>query len=308
MSGKQIKLFLVEGTPGGMTTAEIANWTGHVLVGVRSDLAALLRRNEASRTGVYLLLGEDFATAEPKCYIGEADLIADRLRSHARQKDFWDRVVIVTSKDSNLTKAHCRYLESRLITLASEAGRVQLENGTAPPKPPLPEADVSDMDYFIDQLHIVLPVVGVNAIRIRPKVRQSRIESSEVGNLDVSPVFHLTVARRGISARAQQIDGEFTVLAGATIANSVRESAEFTERTAAHYGRYRALHERFVRDGSIVLDGKKARVVRDIVFTSPSRAGSVITGRACNGRKQWVTEEGISFGEWEERGMESEPQ
>ena len=27
MSGKQIKLFLVDGTPGGLTTAEITNWT-----------------------------------------------------------------------------------------------------------------------------------------------------------------------------------------------------------------------------------------------------------------------------------------
>ena len=28
MSGKQIKLFLIDGTPGGLTTAEITNWTG----------------------------------------------------------------------------------------------------------------------------------------------------------------------------------------------------------------------------------------------------------------------------------------
>ena len=31
MSGKQIKLFLVDGTPGGLTTAEITNWTGHLI-------------------------------------------------------------------------------------------------------------------------------------------------------------------------------------------------------------------------------------------------------------------------------------
>ena len=43
MSGKQIKLFLVDGTPGGLTTAEITNWTGHVLTGARSDLASIHR-------------------------------------------------------------------------------------------------------------------------------------------------------------------------------------------------------------------------------------------------------------------------
>lgn len=38
MSGKQIKLFLVDGTPGGLSTAEITNWTGHVLTAPRSQL------------------------------------------------------------------------------------------------------------------------------------------------------------------------------------------------------------------------------------------------------------------------------
>lgn len=61
MSGKQIKLFLVDGTPGGLTTAGITNWTGHVLSARRSDLADLLKRDEAQRTGVYFLLGDDEA-------------------------------------------------------------------------------------------------------------------------------------------------------------------------------------------------------------------------------------------------------
>lgn len=46
MSGKQIKLFLVDGTPGGLTTAEITNWTGHVLarVGPTSPICSGARR------------------------------------------------------------------------------------------------------------------------------------------------------------------------------------------------------------------------------------------------------------------------
>ena len=72
-------------------------------------------------------------------YIGEADVVADRLRHHHRQKDFWDRVVVITSKDTNLTKSHGRYLESRLISLAAQAARVTLENGTAPPVPRYPK-------------------------------------------------------------------------------------------------------------------------------------------------------------------------
>ena len=72
---------------------------------------------------------------------------------------------MLTSKDANLTKAHVRYLESRFITLAQQARRSRLVNGTAPPPLPLPEADVSDMEYFIAQAAIMLPVLGINILR-----------------------------------------------------------------------------------------------------------------------------------------------
>src|SRR5699024_9005200 len=113
-------------------------------------------------------LGDDEAgVGDIRCYIGEADVVAERLRYHQREKEFWDRVVVITSKDGNITKAHGRYLESRLVSLAVEAARTTLENRDHPPVPALPEADASDMDYFITQLQIVLPVLGVNAIRVR---------------------------------------------------------------------------------------------------------------------------------------------
>src|SRR5690606_15359298 len=91
MTGKQVKLFLADGTPGGLTTAEITNWTGSIVSARRSDLAELLAREEAERTGVYLLLGEDEdAVGDTRCYIGEADTVATRLRAHAKEKPFWN--------------------------------------------------------------------------------------------------------------------------------------------------------------------------------------------------------------------------
>lgn len=66
-------------------------------------------------------------------------------------KDFWSEVVVITSKDINLTSAHVRFLEARLIQLANSIRRVPLENGNTPTGgAELPEADASDMQYFID--------------------------------------------------------------------------------------------------------------------------------------------------------------
>jgi len=296
VSGKQVKVFLVDGTPGGLTTAEITNWTGHVLAGPRSDLAAVLRRAEAQRPGAYILLGDDSgAVGSVRCYIGEADVVATRLQSHERSKDFWDRVVVVTSKDANLTKAHGRYLESRLIALAAAAGRVALENGTAPAPPPLPEADVSDMDYFVSQLQIVLPVLGVNAFRTRPTTPAPADPS-------VSPVFRLT-HRSGVDARAQQVDGEFTVLSGSVVSGAVRASDRYTDSTSRAYAAYQALHDKLVADGSIELVDGLGRLTRDVVFSSPSTAGAIALGRSCNGREAWVSPDG-TFGQWESRGTD----
>ncbi len=148
--GKTVKMFLADGTPGGLQTAEIMNWTGHIVAAPRSDLAALLSRRDVGRTGVYVLIGEDPKTGGILAYIGEGDEVGVRIRRHAEPeykngKDFWDRAIVITSKDANITKAHARYLEARLIQLAQLAGRANLVNGSAPPLPALPEADISDM-------------------------------------------------------------------------------------------------------------------------------------------------------------------
>ncbi|GAB3491834.1 GIY-YIG nuclease family protein [Flexivirga lutea] len=301
MNGKQVKLFLVDGTPGGLTTAEITNWTGHVLSARRSDLADLLRREEAERTGVYLLLGEDEeAIGDTRCYIGEADVVATRLRSHIKEKSFWNQVVVITSKDTNLTKSHGRYLESRLIELATEAGRVTLENGTAPPTPRLPEADASDMEYFLGQLQIVLPVLGVNAIRVRP----TRSTAGTASPAE-SPIFSLRSKRQHVDASAQQIDGEFVMLSNSLVVpewHGVGKAAS----TQKAYANYRAQHESLLADGSIVVEDDVGRVTRDIVFSSPSTAGAIALGRSCNGRTSWVASDGLAFGAWESRGIDDQ--
>lgn len=43
-TGKSLRLFLIDGTAGGLVVAEIMNWTGYVISAERSDLASLLNR------------------------------------------------------------------------------------------------------------------------------------------------------------------------------------------------------------------------------------------------------------------------
>jgi Domain of unknown function (DUF4357) len=303
-TGKSIRLFLVDGTPGGLLTAEIMNWTGHIVSAPRSELAALLKRPETSRTGIYILIGDDpDSIGGLMAYIGEGDDVGKRLYHHARPelqdgKDFWDRAIVLTSKDTNLTKAHARYLESRFIALGWQANRAKLTNSTAPDPITLPEADVSDMEYFIEQARIVLPVLGLNIFRIPVSATSPSSASQDTRDMAVSPIFELRLKKDGIVAKAQEIDGEFTILA---------ESNARLKWTGAGGHSYRGLREILDRDGTLAPspDGLTMRFTRNQVFASPSAAAAVVTGRSANGRNEWATAEGrLSYGDWQRQGVD----
>lgn len=295
--GKHIELFLVDGVPGGMTTAEIAGWTGHVLTAERSELGALLKRAEAQRNGGYLFIADDAdAVAGVRCYIGRTESFTRRFPAHSELKSKeWDRLLIITNKDDSFSEGHWGYLESRLVELARLANRCSLTNGNDPQGRRLSEAAQSDMEAFLEQLQIVLPVLGVNVFRSRETAKTSAVQAA------VSPEFTLTDTRRDVSARAQIVDGEFTILEGSQVIAkwSAIGKAETTRRA---YASYRDEHDRLVADGSIVEEKGIGRVERDLRFTSPSRAGAIALGRSCNGRNEW-TWSGGTYAQWEDRDV-----
>lgn len=295
IKGRSIRVYLADGVPGGIVTAEIVNWTGHVMTAPRSRLPDLLKRAESDRTGVYFLVGDDpDGGLNPLAYVGESDNVGKRLVTHNRDeanggKDFWERVCVVTSKDMNLTKAHVRYLESRLIAVAGESGRVKLLNGTAPDFGLLPEADIADMEFFIDQMRVILPVLGLDLLRDPPRVTvaaaAARVEAAVVDAVTPAPVaplsapsFELASRKHDLRAEAREVNGDFIVLAG-----SQARSWNGLEGQS-----YRALHANLVEQGILVnAAGGLLSFATDYAFRSPSAASSVVWGRPANGRTSW---------------------
>lgn len=280
--GRSIRLFLADGTPGGIITAEIMNWTGHVITAPRSRLADLIQRPEAGRTGIYILSGTDpDGGYKPLAYVGESDGIGRRLAQHNKDeaKEFWEQTCIVTGKDHNLTKAHARYLESRLIAIAAEAGRVRLTNNTAPDLPMLPEADLSDMEFFIEQLRVVLPVLGLEVLKDAAPARFPAPTSPPAGGDAPAelPAFELFSRKHDLRAEAREIDGEFVVLAGSQA------------RVGASGHGYKDLQQRLIAEGALVpADHDLYQFRQDHAFDSPSAAAAVILGQSANGRKLWT--------------------
>lgn len=152
MSGKLIRLFLVDGNPNGLRTMEISNMTIYATIFPRTKLKDFLEREEAKKPGSYILLGNGIQDpTEIIAYIGEGDPVESRLKAHAtgkNQKDFWNEAIVFTSKDDYITKTQIQYLESEIYRLALEADKVKLDNAQVPAKPNLSEVDNSEMKHF----------------------------------------------------------------------------------------------------------------------------------------------------------------
>lgn len=300
-NGRSVRLFLVDGSPTGLVTAEIMNWTGHALIAPRSRLGEALRREEASRTGVYFLIGDDpEQPTRQRVYIGEGDNVSQRITSHNNDesKDYWTRFCLVTSKDLNLTKAHVRYLESRLIGIGKAAGRANLANGTEPTPRGLPEGDVADMEYFLEQVQVILPVVGLDFLRPKPKVASNLPLSTSAPEDPERLELMLESKRLGIAARAVDQDGELTVLAGSQ-ANAGDQYA------VNHYGQLRT---QLLAEGKLVKkpEAEHLEFSEDVLFASPSAASSVIYNRNSNGRTEWrVKGTGQTLKDWQDAQVAS---
>jgi len=127
---KTIKIFLVEGEPNGLKTAELSNWVGQAIVIPRNKLKDIKQRPDCNKPAVYFLVGKEKEEALlSTAYIGEAENLWNRLTTHDSSKDFWFTAIAFVSKDNNLTKAHVKYLESRCMEIASLVKRYDLENG-----------------------------------------------------------------------------------------------------------------------------------------------------------------------------------
>jgi hypothetical protein len=295
MKGRSLELYFIDGKPDGMLTAEVFNWTGHVLMAPRTQISEALARKEARYTGVYLLLGD--REGEPLAYIGEAEDISDRIRSHDARRDWWTTALLVTSAANNLNKAHVKYLEARLVEIARAVGKVPLENGNTPPRSSLSEAGQANMESFLDYLLMVLP-----ALRIDMFLSSRRAPSSIVDapNHTVGVLFELSLKKHGITANAVLRDGEFVVQAGST---ARREWAGVGTESSG----YAMLHGELARTGVLASQGEICVFTSDYAFGSASAAAAVVCGRPSNGTLEWkVKGAGTTYKEWEARQLGAE--
>lgn len=294
--GQTIQLFLVDGTPSGLIIASIYGWTGSVLVASQSTFSRLLARNEADRTGIYLLFGPD--PQNPlvmRAYIGEADCVRERVAQSAQNRTFWENAIVITTSDESLTKGHVRYLEARLIELASSAGRVSLDNSQSPDseRRRLPEADKANMEAFLAHLRIILPVIGLDLLKPKPSIPAPTDGQKADAQSAMFEIRH----RSGVRARAFEYEGDFVVMSGSeALKDAGYESTNYADL------KKELIQERILKESPsgdrYVFDG-------NYIFRSPSAAAAVVLDRNSNGRREWkVVDSNQSYDEWQKLNVD----
>lgn len=276
--GKTIKMFLLDGVPNGRMTCELSNWTGKAYKIPRNRIKDSNDRNELSSTGVYLLFGKaDLESNKDMVYIGEAENIINRLSQHLKEKDFWNEAIVFISKDTNLNKAHIKYLENRLHQIATKTNRFDLKNSNVPTLPSISEPDQAEMEEFIENVKMLVNILG---FKVFEELRQTNGDTIA----DNNKLF--IKAARGANAQGQQTSDGFVVFQGSEIAISTVDSFP---------PNWNKLRDNLIADKTVIESDGKFTLQSDYLFSSPSAAAAIVMGRSANGLAEWKTQNGKSL-------------
>lgn len=276
--GKTIRLFLIDGTPNGLITAELSNWTGIGVKVPRIKLNDYGNRPEFQKPGVYILLSK--GEIDNEAYIGEAEVIYTRLKEQVSKKEFWNEAVFFGSKDKYLNKASIKYLENRLHDLAMKAGRYNI-NQNIPTKSELSEAEQAELEEFLANIKVLTATLGHNIFETLEETIKTDHQST---------IFY---CKNGAGANASGIPSTegFIVFKGALMMQVEQKSL------APSLSKERVS---MLETGVLILDNGFYRLTKDYLFSSSSRAVDAVLARSASGPMEWKTAEGIQLKKFEQ--------
>ena len=286
--GKNINIFLMDGTANGRIKCTLANWTGIAYKIPRVDLDLCKERNDLKQSGIYFLFGVSDDTQESVIYVGQAGArkngegILFRLQEHRKNpdKDYWSEAIVFTTSNNSFGPTEISYLENRFCTMATDAHRYIVKNGNEPTQGNVTEEKESELEEFIEYAKIIMGVLGHKVFEplITP---QLSFEGKET--LASSTIFY--IKKRGADARAMQTADGFIVLSGSIISKDPAPSCPDSALNA------RTKYEKEIDQNMMLL--------KDVQFKTPSGAACFVLLRPSNGNIEWKTSQGLTFGKFE---------
>lgn len=285
--GKNIQLFLMDGTASGRIKSTLSNWTGVVYKIPRTMLKEAAQIPALQQTGVYFLFGADELTGEPLVYVGQAAVrkngkgLVGRWEEHARVEDksYWTEAVGVTTSNDSFGNTEISYLEHRFCLWAKAANRYIVKNGNEPSAGNITEEKESELEEFMEYAKLVLGALGYKLF----EPLAARPEQAATPPIDAEPILHMEEGVKGVRATGQRTADGFVVFVGSVLAKDLIPSAADKVR------RDREKYRDKIGDDSVLQ--------ADVLFQSPSGAASFVAGGNRNGNDSWKDERGLSLKE-----------
>jgi hypothetical protein len=281
---KTIQIFLPGGDPRGIRVAEITTRIVQVLEVPRSLLQDFLKMPESDQVALYFLFGEAEDGAEQKVYIGQTGDVRARLSLHNKQKEFWERALVLISRTNSLTQTHALFLEWYCLQAARKAGRYADENGNSGSKPHTPPPLEADCLEIFETGRTLLATLGYPLFEPFAKAAERQ-----------DTVFFCRSS--GANGQGLYTQEGFVVLKGSV---GRRENVPSIVGTAGE-----RLRDRLLESGTMRAEGDKVVFERDYLFKSPSMAALAVMGRTSNGWLDWKTKDGKTLDEVKRQAPES---
>jgi len=273
---KTIQIYLPGGDPRGIRVAEITTRIVQVHEVPRSLLPEFLAMPESDQVAVYFLVGEGDDGGEPRVYVGQSGDLRARLSQHHKQKDFWERVLVMVSRTDSLTQTHALFLEWHCMQAIQKAGRFVAENGNKGVRPHTPAPLEADCFEIFETGHMLLATLGYPLF--------DAVAKSTAGTGDDQPFF---CKSSGADGRGMYTSDGFVVLKGSRGRKDIVTSLVGTT-SAAH-------RESLTETGVLAVDGEMLVFTRDHLFRTPSGAAIALMGRTANGWLEWKSKEGVTL-------------
>jgi hypothetical protein len=270
---KTIQIFLPGGDPRGIRVAEITTRIVQVIEVPRSLLTEFLKMPESDHVALYFLFGEDDDETDQKVYIGQTGDLRSRLVAHNKEKEFWERALILISRTSSLTQTHALFLEWHCLQATRKAGRYADENGNGGIKPHTPGPLEADCLEIFDTGQILLATLGF-------PIFDPVAKTDEGKKLD--EIFYCKSS--GSDGRGLYTQEGFVVLKG-----SVGRKENVPSIVGTPDERFRL---KLVNAGVMREVGDSVIFEKDHLFRSPSAAAVALAGRTANGWFEWKTKDG----------------
>lgn len=273
MTPKTIQIFLPSGDPQGIRIAEITTRIMQVIEVPRSLLPDFLKMQESDQVALYFLFSEEEDGSGRKVYIGQTGDLRARLAKHNKEKEFWEKALVLISRTKSLTQTHALFLEWHCIQEAKKAGRYAAENGNSGSKPHTPAPLEADCLEIYETGHTLLATLGYP---IFDPVAKSAISAK--------PDEFFYCKGSGADGRGMYTEEGFVVLKGSV---GRKENVASLKGTAGE-----RLRNRLIDSGVMRVEGDTVVFEKDHLFRSPSMAALSLMGRTTNGWIDWKNKDG----------------